>query len=449
MPGVLLEVDPQAYSAAAIVFGDDIVDRLVLAADDLAHRLSSCTTMAGSDPAGLEWAASYDPVAKSVAASVGECVNACLNVAALLQASGFNHDATDAPDSAAVPSFAEYAYRTISPPTVPPLDGGDGGEPSGWSLIAHAVGYVWPNGHQDRLHSAAAAWRSAASSLEAAADLVPGAVRGIEAQVSPEVEAAAAVCRGMADHIRSIAMAMRGLAGACETYAHFLDEAHSAAEHELAELIEWTVGIEVVGGIFAFFTAGLSEAGAQLAEASRIAVTAARIGAILARFSTSVRVVRGLSAVGEGAARTVVALREVRLRRPAFVPDHPIPGFPLLNQQAGLAELQRNAALGDQAIGNRRVDVSSPKTFDPATLRGLTMQEVMDSIPPDWDIEPSTSGGGIVYLDPRRRGRQLRIMPGYPKGSRPDPVTWGPYVQVSQNGVKEQKVALYGNPTLR
>ncbi len=38
-------------------------------------------------------------------------------------------------------------------------------------------------------------------------------------------------------------------------------------------------------------------------------------------------------------------------------------------------------------------------------------------------------------------------MDGYPPGSRPDPITWGPYAQISQNGGKI-KIPLEGNPTL-
>ena len=52
----------------------------------------------------------------------------------------------------------------------------------------------------------------------------------------------------------------------------------------------------------------------------------------------------------------------------------------------------------------------------------------------------------MVYEDPLNRGRQIRIMEGYP-GNRPDPVTHGPYVVVSQNG-PPLKFALEGNLTL-
>ena len=76
------------------------------------------------------------------------------------------------------------------------------------------------------------------------------------------------------------------------------------------------------------------------------------------------------------------------------------------------------------------------------------MQEVMDSIPSDWRRAPSARGGGIVYQDPRNRGRQVRVMPGYREGTRPTPITLGPYAVVSQKN-RSRKVPLYGNPELR
>jgi hypothetical protein len=91
--------------------------------------------------------------------------------------------------------------------------------------------------------------------------------------------------------------------------------------------------------------------------------------------------------------------------------------------------------------------IGGPKDFDPEELRGSTPDDVRQRIPDDWVTRPSANGGGTVFSDPNNRGRQIRVMPGYPPGSRPDPLTWGPYVEVSQNG-RTQKLPLAGNPTL-
>jgi len=92
--------------------------------------------------------------------------------------------------------------------------------------------------------------------------------------------------------------------------------------------------------------------------------------------------------------------------------------------------------------------IGGPKEFDPQELRGLSPDEVRAKIPDDWTHDTSARGGGEVFRDPVNKGRQVRIMPGYPPGSRPDQVTWGPYAVVSQGGQKPVKIPLEGNPTL-
>lgn len=93
--------------------------------------------------------------------------------------------------------------------------------------------------------------------------------------------------------------------------------------------------------------------------------------------------------------------------------------------------------------------IGGPREFDQQELWGLSPDEVRARIPDDWRKEPSNTGGGEKFIDPAHGGRQIRIMPGYPSGSRDDPVTWGPYAVVSQNGVRGRKIPLEGNPTLQ
>jgi hypothetical protein len=92
--------------------------------------------------------------------------------------------------------------------------------------------------------------------------------------------------------------------------------------------------------------------------------------------------------------------------------------------------------------------IGSPKEFDPEELRGVSADDVRARIPDDWEPVPSARGGGEVFRDPAHNGRQIRIMPGYPSDSRANPMTWGPYAVVSQNGKKPVKIPLEGNPTL-
>jgi hypothetical protein len=90
--------------------------------------------------------------------------------------------------------------------------------------------------------------------------------------------------------------------------------------------------------------------------------------------------------------------------------------------------------------------VHSNRLFDPNDLRGLDPDRIRD-ICRGWPVEPSKRGVGVVYDDTANYGRQIRVMEGYPPGSRPNPVTWGPYAEISQNG-NVIKIPLEGNPTL-
>ena len=91
--------------------------------------------------------------------------------------------------------------------------------------------------------------------------------------------------------------------------------------------------------------------------------------------------------------------------------------------------------------------IGGPKEFDPNSLRGLTSDEVRARVLSDWVKGGSKNGGGEIFRDPANVGRQVRIMPGYAAGTRPDVLTTGPYAVVSQNGVTV-KVPLFGNTIL-
>jgi hypothetical protein len=106
------------------------------------------------------------------------------------------------------------------------------------------------------------------------------------------------------------------------------------------------------------------------------------------------------------------------------------------------------ADIANPQLAKIRGQIGDPKTFDPQSIRGMKGTDVENIIPQDWERASSKAGDGAVYRDPGNPGRQIRIMPGYSAGNRPDPMTHGPYAVVSQNGGKPVKIPLEGNPTL-
>ena len=76
------------------------------------------------------------------------------------------------------------------------------------------------------------------------------------------------------------------------------------------------------------------------------------------------------------------------------------------------------------------------------------MDDIRRAIPSNWIVRPSKGGGGTVFVDPSNFGRQIRLMPGYSSGNRPNPLTHGPYAVIAPQNGKTTKVPLRGNPTL-
>lgn len=290
----LLRVEPVQFVAASRTIGETVAERVLTGLWQLVDDLEATTGMAGSDPAAQGWAGGYDDVAHALVSAAEDTVRACFRLAALLQQSGLNYGRAETASAGGeiVLDRNDYADRVVycsPPPGAAGDDAGNAGAPPGWALIEHAIRYVWPNGHQDRLHAAATAWRSFAAGLGCAADDVPAAVAAIDTQQVPELDSALAACATVRAAIEQLASTGREVARDCEEYAHHLDQAHSEIEHELVSLLEWTVAIETVGAGGAVFTFGASEAAAQAAETSRIAATAVRIAEIIEKVAALAR----------------------------------------------------------------------------------------------------------------------------------------------------------------
>ena len=76
-----IDVQPAVYDASSKVFGDKVYSQLLKAAGDLEGALAGSGAMAGSDPAGMQWAASYDEVTRGVPAILIDLETACLKIA--------------------------------------------------------------------------------------------------------------------------------------------------------------------------------------------------------------------------------------------------------------------------------------------------------------------------------------------------------------------------------
>ncbi len=299
MTSTLVVLETQDLAAAARMLRLWVAEPVEARITALSRELDGCAGMAGSDPGGVAWSDSYDRAATVALQAGADLAGAVDRLALMFAQTARNYEAADSASTAeerrlvdsAVSSLPRFAHHPFGLPVCmpPSAAGGSGGGPPGWGLVAGAVGHVWPNGHQDRLRGAAAAWTAAAEALQRGADDTVSAAGLAISDGLPEAPDMWTVCNSLGEQLRTLAHVYRSLGAGCEAFSHHLDEVHAAVEGELESLIEWTAGIEVAGGLFSVLTLGLAEGPTQAAEAARIGATATRVANLIERFGGLVR----------------------------------------------------------------------------------------------------------------------------------------------------------------
>jgi hypothetical protein len=415
----LLAVDPATYDAASAVFGRGIGEPLAGELTRLCDALAGTYAMAGSDPAGAAWGRAYDDAVTTTLAASQDVTNGCFRLAALLQQTGFNYGRAETAStpgrvSTTLPDRTHYEHCAAVLECVPSSAGGSGSAPSGWSMVAHAVGYVWPNGHQDRLRGAGRAWSWSASAVRDAAYAVTAAIEAVGSQRAPEVGDALVACEAMRRHLDELASAHQALAQGCFSYAGHLDEAHSELERELADLVAWTAGIEGSGFVFAVVSAGISEAAAQAAEAARIAAAAARVMAIIRRLvELAGAVTEAISNVVARVLRISGELRTLLATRVLAVVTEEAGELPVIAKTADELAEERLAASAPRVSA---LPKSSPNFLPPTNRPQLPPRDIPDGY--SVRVMPPTSDYVDGYwVETNELGQRIDPSTGKPPGN--------------------------------
>ena len=412
-------IDPERVEQAADQFALEVAPAVDAVLRALSGGLGGTESMAGDDEAGRSWSSSYDAATETVMGVGADVTNASYKLAGLLEMTWGNHARADAGShpggaySSYLPRPMDYADNRVRPYDVPLSAGGFPGEPRGWSLIRSAVGYAWPSGHQDQLRAAGKSWGAAATAMSDASILVTPAVSALQEQQSPEIADAVMVSRAMQTHICDLSDAYTNLQNACDEYAGFLDRAHHDAGRELESLVRWTIGIESAGAFLTVVSAGLSEAGAQAAEAARIALTAGRVAGIIRDLiSAAAGVCR---TIGTAATRVLEISRKLKVLLGARLSRATTEAVAKLPDEAKTAEELAESRLSTALPNNRGLDASELKQTKtvaqhtreytrqgrlarPYNDSGVTMQGIMDSASP----RPDSDGiaGALEWLAP-------------------------------------------------
>ncbi|MHA3022473.1 WXG100-like domain-containing protein [Mycobacterium sp. BMJ-28] len=285
--------------------------------------------MAGTDTGAHSWAEKYDPLATnlidaatSVVLGAGQCYD-------LLYATGVNHlnaDGQSAISNEAVLQMPPIGVRTYAKPSIASAEGGHGDVPEWWHTIAAYVeGELWPNGHQDKLRTAAEAWTTASKALRTAAQLVNGGTSSMGAiaplmdQRSPEFPNLIKNCTMERDQMDAVADSCDDASKVCADYAQTIDDAHSKIIHEMVVLGTTIAVTELVAAVLIPFTAGASEAVSKVVDVARLTATGSKIATIIRdfRLAAELSAMPAVSAAG-AAARSLSEMAPLLQARPVI-----------------------------------------------------------------------------------------------------------------------------------
>lgn len=430
-----IDIDGVGYAEASAVLGD--ANRWAAShVATLGDALAGTGAMAGDSSFASEFAAAYDVGAVSVLSAMDDVVGALGGLCRLASCSLENHARAErssivssvvVSESPSLTGGDLYASLTAPPPS---CLGGDASFAPGWAnvVLDHIEGFVWPDADVDRLRTAGTAWRAAASRLTDVCDLAGRAYTMLSEQRSPEIPQALQAIGGLRLDIMSVAGSCQGLGDACDEYADAVETQRQLILELVRDLVRDAVLIAAAG-----FVLGLVSGGGGNAVAAW--VNSGKLAAEVPKFRAFIEAIRSCGARLGGALRTSAdAVAQVQLRLSRFRNVEPI-------RVAG-----HTAVVDAGALARIRAIIGDPKRFDPDLLRGMSSREIRELLN-HWEMVPSSKGAGVVLRDPVHFGRTIRVMRGYYKGNRPDALTHGDYVVVSQNGDRV-KVPLEGNPLL-
>lgn len=205
---MVLDVQTSAYTDAARALGDGVAEQAARAWSALQAGLAITYGMAGSDQTGAAWGLSYDNAAATACSATEDVINACYRLAALLEQSGLSYgeaEAASAPGIAGQLSHNRWAGLSVSLSGVPSAFGAGSVAPAGWALLQHAIGRLWPDGHQDLLRTAARTWRRAQDQVLWLQADIDRAVLALVGQRSPGRADAVTVIQAMRSHLAELA----------------------------------------------------------------------------------------------------------------------------------------------------------------------------------------------------------------------------------------------------
>ncbi|RKR75142.1 hypothetical protein C8E83_2280 [Frondihabitans australicus] len=274
--------------------------------------------MAGTDPAGVSWAASYDAAAAQAVRLADACVDALGHVAAGLAVTGLNYATVEHLNSGGTGFAPGHSLPVLPAPlcSAPPVSAaGSGGLPSlpGFSLVAGLIGGLWPDGSPARLREAADAWSAFADAVGAVQ--VVAVSDALADERTPEMPRILEKVSAAGAAVRTLEGEARSLAAACRSCADHIDDVHRQTLAVLNELGEQVAATAAVGIALTLVTAGASDLAAGGAAAGEVGLAASRIlGFIRTMTPLVIRVTDDVAITATTLSRATGFAREITVR---------------------------------------------------------------------------------------------------------------------------------------
>ncbi|WP_157887696.1 TNT domain-containing protein [Frondihabitans sp. PAMC 28766] len=315
MAGVLLDVEPEDFVTSSSS-ASSAARAAASAGSRLRSALSGSTQMAGSDPAGLKWAAQYDQVAADAVRGLDSLETVLGQVSAGLAVTGLNYATADwlsAGHSGYAPGYSVPSLPGAICSSPPPSSAGGSRKSSipGFEYVANFIGEMWPDGDTGKLHAAKSAWGSFADDLDSIrSGDITRIKSGLDGNHTPELPTIDSTITSIGTAAGKLADEARNLATACGKLATEIDHVHQQTEQVLNSLVEQLAATAAVGIGLTIFTAGLSDGAAALAGGGEIAAAVARILGFIAELGTNVARVVDDIAVSAGSIAKVAGISE-------------------------------------------------------------------------------------------------------------------------------------------
>ena len=258
-----------------------------LVTESLAGKLDAYAGMAGDDATSSDFAAVYDPAARTAVSALADLTHALIGLGRLVDDSGRAHAGAEAALATTAytgESLDDDSFVRVSPTPPPSSLGGSVasglGDIEAW-ILDQVEGFVWPGADVDLLRDAAASWRRTSASVADVTGHLDAVVRLLERQVSPEVPIALAAIAELLSLVEDTADQLSMLADACDDYAAAVEETRGRTLALLAEIGKMVIEEVAMTAIITGITGGLGGGAKAAAALARIRAQAPRFHALL------------------------------------------------------------------------------------------------------------------------------------------------------------------------